>query len=48
MKLKFAALGDTLGYFRKQQLVTVFKYVYICAENGAAPGDAFAKSGLAP
>jgi hypothetical protein len=47
MKLKFATLGDNLGYFRKQQLVAVVKYAYNCAENGVALGDAFAKLGLA-
>lgn len=46
-KHKFATLGDTLGYFRNQQLVIVVKYAYNCAENGVTIDAAFAKLGLA-
>ncbi|MBA1336059.1 MAG: hypothetical protein HPY66_2018 [Firmicutes bacterium] len=32
--LKLETLGDTIGYFRKQYLVCIAKFAYVCAEQG--------------
>ncbi|MCR4435758.1 MAG: IS701 family transposase [Clostridiales bacterium] len=45
--LKLETIGDTIGYFRKQYLVSIVKFVFACAENGMDIDTTFSKLGIA-
>lgn len=45
--LKLQNLGDTIGYFRKQYLVSITKYAYTCAIKGISLGTVISKLGIA-
>jgi hypothetical protein len=40
--MKLETIGDTVGYFREQYLVTIAKFAYSCAENGFSLHPVFA------
>jgi len=45
--LKLGTIGDTIGYFRKQYLVTIAKFAYTCAEKGVNIDAVITKLGMA-
>jgi hypothetical protein len=45
--LKLQNLGDTIGYFRKQYLVSIAKFAYTCAVNGVSVDAVITKLGIA-
>ena len=45
--LKLQNLGDTIGYFRKQYLVSIAKFAYACAVKGISVDAVIAKLGIA-
>jgi hypothetical protein len=45
--LKLQNLGDTIGYFRKQYLVSIAKFAYTCAVKGVSVDAVITKLGIA-
>lgn len=45
--LKLDTIGDTVGYFRKQYMVSIAKYAYTCATKGVTLDAVVAKLGVA-
>lgn len=45
--LKLQNLGDTIGYFRKQYLVSIAKFAYTCAAKGVNLDAVITKLGMA-
>lgn len=45
--VKLETIGDTIGYFRKQYLVSIVKFVFACAKNGMDIDTTFSKLGIA-
>lgn len=44
--LKLETLGDTIGYFRKQYLVSIAKFAYTCAVKGVPVDAVITKLGI--
>ena len=44
--LKLQTLGDTVGYFRKQYLVSIAKFAYTCAVKGINIDAVITKLGM--